>query len=327
MSVAKNHSNIPYYIKCALGLFFMFGAGRLIAPPLGLPAVGWQVLCIFFGLIWLWSIAEIIWPSILGVVALGMSDYCTMDDAILNALGQSTVWQMIMCMMLIGAINESGCGTTIANRLLTLIFTQGKPMLFVWTLLVGFMSISVFIGFLAGALLSWGIIYNIAEQAGYKKGDKFLTLFVIADFLATNVGTTVLPFRGVKLALLKAFSNITGNEVDYLTYILFTYGSGLLLITSFVFLMRYVFRADFSKLKDVDTAKVAAGSRNFTTEGKIYMSAFGVILVYILICNFISLPGALWAWFISVGSASIFALVVGLLSMVKYKGNSLHKRE
>jgi len=301
----------------------MFGFGRLVPPLFGLPEVGMQVLGIFLGLIWLWSVAEIIWPSILGVVALGMSDYCSMNDAILNGLGQSTIWQMLMVMMLIGAINESGCGTVIANKLLSIKFTKGRPVLFVWVFLIGFMTMAVFIGMLATVLLSWGVIVNICNRAGYQKGDKFFTLFMIGDFLATNFGTTVLPFKGVKLSLLKAFSNITGNEIEYFTYMAFTYFSGVLTVTLFVLLMRYIFKADFSKIEGIDASQLALGETKFSTEGKIYLGAFAVALAYILISSFVKIDNAFYVWLTSAGSASIFAIIVGILSMVKYNGNPL----
>ena len=145
----------------------MFGFGYL--PPIGaITETGMQIVGIFLGLIWLWSTVEVIWPSILGIIALGMSDYCSMTDAIKNALGESTIWQLFMVMVLIVGINESGCG--------------------------------VFIGFLATAMLGWSILYNVMEQAGYKKGDKFYPLATIGVYLAASIGSTVLPFKGVKLS-------------------------------------------------------------------------------------------------------------------------------
>lgn len=82
MATEAKKGNALYYINSAIGLFFLFAFGRIV-PPLGIISeVGMQVLGVFLGLIWLWSMVEIIWPSILGIVALGLTDYCSMDDAI-----------------------------------------------------------------------------------------------------------------------------------------------------------------------------------------------------------------------------------------------------
>ena len=111
-----------------------------------------------------------------------MSDYCSMTDAIKNALGESTIWQLFMVMVLIGGINESGCGAAMGQWILTRKFVRGKPVLFLWFFFVGFMTLSVFIGFLATAMLGWSILYNVMEQAGYKKGDKFYPLATIGVY-------------------------------------------------------------------------------------------------------------------------------------------------
>ena len=52
MTATEKHNDIGYYIKCAIGLFLMFGFGRLCPPLFGLPEVGMQVVGIFIGLIW-----------------------------------------------------------------------------------------------------------------------------------------------------------------------------------------------------------------------------------------------------------------------------------
>ncbi len=323
MSGEAKKSDVGYYLACAFGLFLMFGFGRVVPPMWGLPEVGMQVIGVFLGLVWLWSVAEIIWPSILGVMALGMTDYCNMNQAILNGLGNSTVWQLMMVMVLIGAINESGCGEVLANKILSIKFIQGRPMLFVWIFCVAFMSVAVFLGMLACVLLAWGIAANILKQAGYSRNDKFSKLFVIIIFLACNFGTTVLPFKGVKLSLLKAFSNVSGGEIAYFAYMAFTYFGGVITVTLFILAMKYLWKADFSKLSNVNFDSVKMEANSFTTEGKLYFVGFGIALAYILITSFVTIPGEFYTWFKKIGSTGIFAMIVGVMSIFKYNGKPL----
>jgi len=320
--MSSKSNNIKYYVNCFIGIALMFGFGYL--PPIGaITEVGMQVVGVFLGLIWMWSTIEVVWPSILGIVAFGMTDYSSMSAVITAALGESTVWQLIMVMILIGAINESGCGAAIGQWILTRKFVRGRPIVFVWFFFVGFMTLAIFTGFLATTMLAWSILYNVLEQAGYKKGEKFYSLAVFGTFLATNTGTTVLPFKGVKLSLLKAFSNVTNSTIDYIGYMVFTYGTGLLLMTFWVLLMLYVFKADFSKLKSVDFDELEQNGAKFTTPGKIYIGTFALIIVYILITSFGPKDNAIVAYLSKIGTASIFALMVAILSMVKYQGESL----
>ena len=323
MATEAKKGNALYYINSAIGLFFLFAFGRIV-PPLGIISeVGMQVLGVFLGLIWLWSMVEIIWPSILGIVALGLTDYCSMNDAIAGGLGQATVWQMLMVMILLGAVNETGAGEAMGNWILSRKFTKGRPVLFVWFFCIGFMTLGIFLSGTAILLLSWGVLYTIMQQSGYKVGDKFYSLFVLAVFLAVSFGSTVLPFRGIKLSLLNAFSNAVGGEIDYFGYMALTYSSGILAVTIFVLCMRYLFKADFSKIKNFDMDTLIKKDEKLSKEAKILLISFALMILYILATSFLSIESAFWQWFSKIGSYSIFAVGVGVLSLVKVNGKPI----
>lgn len=320
MGERTKKGNALYYVNCAIGLFLMFGFGRIVSPIGTISEVGMQVLGVFLGMIWLWSMADIIWPSILGIVAMGLTDYCSMNDAIGSALGQPTVWQLFMVMILLGAVNASGAGAAMGNWILSRKFTKGRPVFFVWFFCVGFMTLSIFLSGSAILLLSWGVLYTILQQSGYKVGEKFYTLFVIADFLSVSFGSTVLPFRGIKMALLNSFSNAIGGEIDYFGYMAVTYTTGIVATTVFVLCMKYLFKADFSKIKDFDSNTVINQDEKITKEAKILLFSFALMIVYILLTSMLKIDGAFWAWFSKIGSYSIFAVGVGVLSMIKVDG-------
>ena len=58
-------------------------------PPL--TPVGMKVLGIFIAVLFLWSTVGLAWPALMGIVALGMSGYCTVNEAIALSLGSSVV--------------------------------------------------------------------------------------------------------------------------------------------------------------------------------------------------------------------------------------------
>ena len=76
-----NSKDLKYCIYTLIGLFFMFGFGML--PPIPpLTPVGMKVLGIFIAVLFLWSTVGLAWPALMGIVALGMSGYCTVNEAI-----------------------------------------------------------------------------------------------------------------------------------------------------------------------------------------------------------------------------------------------------
>lgn len=77
-----------YYRHTFIGLLLMFGF-RFLPPLAPLTETGMQVVGIFLGVIYLWSTVETIWPSILGIIALGTTNYCGIDGAVKNAMDVS----------------------------------------------------------------------------------------------------------------------------------------------------------------------------------------------------------------------------------------------
>ena len=60
-----------YSVHVVIGLVLMFGVGFL--PPFSVVTpVGMQLIGIFLGLIYLWSTCGILWPSLLGLIAVAV---------------------------------------------------------------------------------------------------------------------------------------------------------------------------------------------------------------------------------------------------------------
>ena len=69
------HKKVNFSIlNYILVLFFMFGF-RFLPPFGGLNEISMQVIGVFVGVIYGWITLSIGWPSILGLVAFGLTDY------------------------------------------------------------------------------------------------------------------------------------------------------------------------------------------------------------------------------------------------------------
>ena len=76
-STAKNKT-MSYWIHSAICVAFIFGFG-LLTPFGSLEKLGMQVLGIFIGLLYGWTFIGFIWPSLLGLLALGFTEYGSMS--------------------------------------------------------------------------------------------------------------------------------------------------------------------------------------------------------------------------------------------------------
>ena len=80
--------------------------------------------------------SDLIWPSILGIVLLGISGYTTVDQAISTALGNPLVNMILYIMILTGAISEAGLCDYVAKWFLTRKINNGRPWVFTTMMLI-----------------------------------------------------------------------------------------------------------------------------------------------------------------------------------------------
>ena len=92
----RRQKQAGYYCIVALSVALMF-LGKWI-PPFApeITPVGMGVLGVFLGVVILWStVGGSIWPSILGIIALGCTGYTNVTGAVSTSLGSFMVFNMI----------------------------------------------------------------------------------------------------------------------------------------------------------------------------------------------------------------------------------------
>lgn len=130
-----------YYFHACIGSAIMFGFGHIV-PIAPITEVGMQSLGIFLGLIYLWSFVGTFWPSLLGIIALGLSACTNMSGALAMSIGNDTVVQIIFIMALVGALESLGLSNYIARWFITRKVNQGRPWVFSFMFLLAYICIS-----------------------------------------------------------------------------------------------------------------------------------------------------------------------------------------
>lgn len=312
-----------YYINSLIGLFFLLGFGHIPAIE-PLTQVGMQIAGIFIGLIYLWSTVDLIWPSILGILAFGLSDYCTMTEAIAAGLGSQVVWMLIMLMMISEAIRVSGVGEIIARWIITRKILNGRPLLFTFIYLWGFFICTVLLQQIAAIFLSWAIFYSIADLVGYKKGDRYSTMMIIGSLLASVVGGGIIPFQGWMLALCQTYGEASGTPINYIQYMLVAVVLGSVLMLLVALSIKYVFRCDLEKLKNFDVSSLSStGSLKMNYRQLAYLGAFVIIIAYMLLTTLLPAEWPVTQRMNRFSRAGIFGILVVLLCLIRINGEPL----
>lgn len=245
--------DLPYYIHSAIGIALMFAFGWL-EPFEPVTPVGMKVLGVFIGVIYLWSFVGILWPSLLGMIALGLSGYATMPNVLLKSFGDTVPVLVLFAMVLFGAIQHYGITKYISRWFLTRKVINGRPVIFSFVFMYcTYVLAALSANILPALLLMWSILYSVLESVGYKKGDKYTTIMVIGTMFAAISGQAAKPFTGSALAIVASFEKASKMTLDYLPYMIFGVIMSSLAIILYTLMMKYIFRPDMSRIANIST--------------------------------------------------------------------------
>ena len=116
--------------KRYLHFAIMFKSTILISqcPPLGqITLAGMRVLGIFIGVLYGWIFIDLIWPSIFGFVALGVSGLYTATSALASGFGNQQLIMVLITLVFAGALEEAGFSELVSNWLLKRKIIQKSP--------------------------------------------------------------------------------------------------------------------------------------------------------------------------------------------------------
>ena len=182
-----------YFINSIIGLALIFGFGFLPAIE-PLTPLGMKLLGIFLGMVYLFTVCDVTWPSIAAIIALGLSGYCTINEAIAASMGHPVVFQSIMAYLVTGAMQYYGVAEFVARWIISRKCFRGRPMVFTYAYFLAFTFVCIIINSVAMIFLGWTILYGVYRMTGYKRGDKYVTLSLIGLVLSFMMGGAVVPF-------------------------------------------------------------------------------------------------------------------------------------
>lgn len=274
----EKQQNRMQWIHTIIGIFLIF-AIPMIPPIDPITKFGMQIGGIFIGAIYLWSTVGTFWPSLLVIIALGMTDNIDMYT-MFAAFSDYLPMLMLFCMIFFGAIGDCGLTQYIGRWFLTRKLINGHPSVFNFMMLIAMFAVSAFIDPLMALLVLWPTLYIILEEAGYKKEDSYYKIMIVTTFLAVALGQCTLPFFGGQLVILGAFEAASGIPINYGMYILFNIITSVLILLAATLTIKFILRPDMSKMASISIEQINKNSLPpMNLQQKIYIGAALAFLV------------------------------------------------
>ena len=236
-----------------------------------------------------------------------------------SSFGNDTIVFIIFASIFTGVLKESGLTDFIANWILNLKFCQKSA----WNYSAAVLMASFFtanINMLAAVLVFWAIIYSTAEKAGMKKGNAWVTWMIFGVGCATQFGGLVFPFHMVPLVVLGVASGVTGQEINFLQYMIFAWPTAIAAMLLYIAMGKYVFRFDVSQLEGMnfdvaDKSKLTLNKRQKI--GAIYLLLF---LVLLLVPNMLPEGNVIRALLKQQGNVGLTFILLASMCWVKVDG-------
>ena len=284
MSTTTEKGNKPIeYVHAIIVVLFMF-AFQFIPPPEPITAYGMTVIGIFLGVIYGWSFCGLLWPSLLALVAMGISQFGNEMSVWAAAFGNSTAVLTLVTMLLFGAMQATRTTDWLVNTLTNLKFAQGKPWMLTFLLLFVPFVLGTVISGVVVILFMMTILDGIFKKMGLKPGDKYAVMMIIGVNIFAGIGMVVFPFLGWDLMTIGTVSAATGVMMNYTMFMVVVWPALILFCIVYVLFMKYVLRCDASKLAEI---QINGGEDNKLHKNQRYI--LYLTAAYLILCTFVGL--------------------------------------
>lgn len=351
----KSNSCPPYdlmqVIHTIIGLAIMFFGRYLPAPSLavessqrltdmGFPVVdglsiitispaGMVATTLFLSIVYLWSTVDTFWPSILGIIALGMSELGPMNKVLGQFLQNPMSIYILFLFLFSAALVHSNISNYLARWLITRPALRGKP----WRLTAMVLATCYLVACVeqvSAVFLMWPVLYVLFEVAGYKKGDKFVSMMMANSIIMIVLSFASDPLKGGAFYVLSNLYNLAATNpelnvqpINFGLYIIFGVTLSAISLLLIVASMRYIFRVDVSKLEKIDIEEFnrkPLPPMNWHQKGVI--AIFVVFVLWMLLPGILGKDSAIGRFFVDNMMAGT-AVAVFLLTFLNFKSKPI----
>ncbi len=284
MSTTIQKGNRPVELIHAVIVVLLMFAFRFIPPPEPITAYGMTVIGIFLGVIYGWSFCGLLWPSLLALVAMGVSQFGNEMSVWAAAFGNSTAVLTLVSMLLFGAMQATKTTDWLVNALTNLRFAQGKPWVLTFLLLFVPFVLGTVISGVVVILFMMTILDGIFKKMGLKPGDKYAVMMIIGVNIFAGIGMVVFPFLGWDLMTIGTVSAATGVMMNYTMFMVVVWPALILFCIAYVLFMKYILRCDASKLAEIQMNDSEDNTLKQNQRYILYLTA-----AYLILCTLVGL--------------------------------------
>lgn len=270
--------SVKKWVVVVISIFLMFGT-RLIQPAFGLSELGMQVAGIFLGTVLLWLFVSVSWPSVLCIIALMFTSLYTYSTALQASMGGWIVSFVLFSSMVTWVLGQTGFLKRVAVWFVTRPFTKKNPWIFVGLLFLAPLVIGSFMSPVPTFIVFVPIAEQIFAELDYKKGDRFPQIIILGILFFASLSTITTPIaHTVPILAMSLYEQDMGYPIDFVSYTIFGVVSAAVIFILALVLMKFVFRLETDRLKNLDTEVLKKDVAKMGKEEKYSLIVFAVVV-------------------------------------------------
>ncbi len=289
---------------------------------------GMIVSSIFIGLIYLWIFVDLVWPSFLGIIVLGISDFSSMKNVLTTCFGNPTFVFIFFLLIFCAALVKSKLAEHFARYLLTRDIVKGRPWLLTTIILIT-AYLTEFIAQIGSVLIVWPVLYFIFNECGYKKGDRYVSFMIANVVMMAVLSFSSDIIKGGPFYVMAGMTSFIQSNpemnivpIDFLSYLFFSISLSIVITCVILFLMRFVYKVNIEPLKRFDIELLKANPLpplNF--EQKMLIALFAFFGTWMLLSGL--LPKGPIGDFLRSNQMGVTLMLAFVMSVITYKGKKL----
>lgn len=293
-------------------IFFMFGFQFL--PPVGqITPLGMNLLGIFIGALYGWLTIGFAFPSIAGLLALGLSGAYPNFGAMLAAtFGGHAAVMMVGCLFICAFIEVIDLPNVIIGFMLNLKWVRKSINVFMIIFFITTYLVSAVSNANLAAYVFVEMYRALARQTGISPTSKLNTYMMIGITFSAILAEISFPFKPIAVLVVGLCQSTAGITLSFTDYLLFITGYQLASVILFVLIGRYVLRIDFSQISKVQVPVIPA-----STKQKVGLWCVLILIVAFILSN-IGVPV-----FHQLGIGGVSLLVLLLMMFIQVDGAPL----
>ncbi len=315
---AANKLDIKYYIHSAIVFILMFGFPHLpLIEPL--TPYGMQVVGIFLGCIYGWTVIDVVWPSLLGLVALGFTEFGGMKVAFKEAYGGDTFLFVFFMLSFAALVTKAGVTDYMAKWVISRKFAKGRPWIIALLVYSAAYIVGALVSVMPSIVICWTLTYQLCKSFGYTNKDLYPKLMIIGVVNAALMGHSVFPFKALAVMMLKVLNTQLGINVNFAVFTLFGFVLGFGSVILYLLICKYIYKPDVKPI--ISSSYVYENEEKLNTYQKQVIGLLVAMVMLLFIPGFLP-AGPVKAFFSSLGNTGIVVVLLMLCGLIKMRSGS-----